>query len=40
MAQRGTEAQERDANKGALLIIAFVCVSFCVLAGFVAWVAG
>ena len=40
MAQRGPEAHERDADRGALLIIAFVCVSFCVLAGFVVWVAG
>lgn len=40
MARRGPEAHESDVDKGALLIIAFVCVSFCVLAGFVVWVAG
>lgn len=40
IAQRGPEAHERDTDKGALLIIAFVCVSLCVLAGFVVWVAG
>jgi hypothetical protein len=34
------QTHEHAAEKGALLIIAFVCVSFCVMAGAVVWIAG
>lgn len=34
------EKHARDADKGAGLIVLFVCLPFCVLAGLVVWVAG
>ena len=30
----------RDADKGVFLIVLFVCVPFCVVAGIVVWMAG
>lgn len=30
----------RDADKGVFLLVLFVCVPFCALAGIVVWMAG
>lgn len=43
MSARGFErraGKRRDADKGVFLIVLFVCVPFCAVAGIVVWMAG
>lgn len=37
---RSTTDRGYDADKGVFLIVLFVCVPFCIIAGLVVWMAG
>lgn len=37
---RATDKKARDSDKGAALLVLFICLPFCVFAGLVAWMGG